>query len=55
MSALRRHVLNKPESIVKARGQAVTRMGRGATRVDGADYGRRGGGGRLVGLVGVKR
>ena len=33
------------QSIVRARGHAVTRMGRGATRVDGADQGRRGGGG----------
>ena len=33
------------QSIVRARGHAVTRMGRGATRVDGADHGRRGGGG----------
>ena len=33
------------QSIVRARGHAVARMGRGATRVDGADQGRRGGGG----------
>ena len=33
------------QSIVRARGHAVTRMGRGATRVDGADHGTRGGGG----------
>ena len=33
------------QSIVRARDHAVTRMGRGATRVDGADQGRRGGSG----------
>ena len=33
------------QSIVRARGHAVARMGRGATRVDGADHGTRGGGG----------
>ena len=33
------------QSIVRARGHTVTRMGRGVTRVDGADQWRRGGGG----------
>ena len=45
------------QSIVRARGHAVTRMGRGATRVDGADQGRRGGGGnrrKKISVVGPK-